>query len=373
MLPKLRLPRGPWTALALLLGAGSLALLAAESYLRLFRPVKFMSADGEQEPDDENPRLSIHRASSVPGLSYGLAPDIETIYQRVSVRINSRGMRGPEPRQLLAGESTRVLALGDSFTFGLRVEEESIWPRRLEGMLAERGLAGAGPVEVLNLGVSGYSTLDEAARLEHEGLAWEPDLVILAYYLNDPEDEPLQPLHAHYDEVRWWQHSQLLCLLKKRQREREIRELGGGDYYQYLHADEHKWARVVSAFERMHRVTQQAGCELLLVIFPLAPEERWNEYPYLNLHRQVAEAGERAGMHVIDLLLPFSTQRPQKLRVSEHDGHPSVQGHELAARTIASYLTAHPELLQRRGTEPGSPSHTSRRASSDGPAASERK
>ena len=69
--------------------------------------------------------------------------------------------------------------------------------------------------EVLNLGVGGYSSRDEALLLRHKGMEWNPDPVIMGYFLNDPEIEPVQPLHSQFQEPSWWQHSNLLRLIAR--------------------------------------------------------------------------------------------------------------------------------------------------------------
>ncbi|MFT4538199.1 MAG: hypothetical protein ACI841_004482 [Planctomycetota bacterium] len=279
---------------------------------------------------------------------YELVPNFEKYGQGYEVVINSHGMRDEEPRNLDPLTSSCIAAIGDSFTFGHQVENQDVWNRRLEQMLDENGLASERPVDVLNFGVSGYCTLDELAVLKHKGLAWKPDLVIVAYYLNDPEDEPLQPLHAYFDEPQWWQHSHLLRLLKKRERDRGLRRYGHGDYNVFLHSHPEKWGRVVAAFEEMKRLTQADGCELMLVVFPLAPETAWEEYKYAELHDQVAAAGQEAGMHVIDLLPHYKMHRPRSLRATSFDGHPSAMAHVVAATAITDYLSEHPELLVHR-------------------------
>jgi lysophospholipase L1-like esterase len=97
----------------------------------------------------------------------------------VSIRINSRGFRGPEvPLERTPGRG-RVLALGDSFTFGWGVEEEQAWPAQLARIL---------DVEVVNLGVSGYGTDQEYLLFQSDGLAYRPDLVLVQVAPNDAEE-----------------------------------------------------------------------------------------------------------------------------------------------------------------------------------------
>jgi len=79
--------------------------------------------------------------------------------------------------------------MGDSHTYGEGVPEEQIYPVRLEKKL--NLVAGDESIEVLNLGVSGYSSLQGLLLLEKEGLRLSPDYVVVAYGSNDSFSELL--------------------------------------------------------------------------------------------------------------------------------------------------------------------------------------
>src|SRR5438874_1371459 len=78
----------------------------------------------------------------------------------------------------------RVLSLGDSHTQGYEVRQEATFSAVLERYLRSHGVRA----EVLNAGVSGYSTAEELAFLENEGYRYQPDVVVVAFYANDFED-----------------------------------------------------------------------------------------------------------------------------------------------------------------------------------------
>ncbi len=76
-----------------------------------------------------------------------------------------------------AGDSLRVVALGDSFTFGDEVGDEETWPAHLERILAEENPERS--VDVVNLGVNGYGLDQAVLRFERDGASLSPDLVVL--------------------------------------------------------------------------------------------------------------------------------------------------------------------------------------------------
>jgi hypothetical protein len=103
----------------------------------------------------------------------------------VHIATNSLGLRGPEIGSKPAGVR-RVLALGDSFTFGHAVEAAEAWPAVLEALLNARG----GPrYEVINAGVGGYGTGQELLMYDELQARVQPDLVVLGFaVVNDPLD-----------------------------------------------------------------------------------------------------------------------------------------------------------------------------------------
>jgi hypothetical protein len=269
-------------------------------------------------------------------LAYELAPNRDEYARSTSIRTNSWGMRDDEPRSGGDGSLHRAIAIGDSFTFGFRVPSEATYPNVLERLLnqASRG----DRFEVLNLGVGGYSSRDEALVLRHKGMDWNPDLVIMGYFLNDPEIEPVQPLHSQFQEPRWWQHSNLLRLVARAKNLWEIRRLGGGDYFRYLHSPRQaKWRSVVEAFDDVAEVTREPGVPALVVIFPQIGDVQWADYPYRDLHRQVANAAREAGLHVIDLYDELSKHPPGRLLSGDND-HPNEAGHEVVANAIFAWI-----------------------------------
>ena len=97
-------------------------------------------------------------------------------------RFNSRGVRGPEyPIEKNDGEY-RIVILGDSFAEGYCVEFEELFSEVMKRRLIERARR---QVEVINLGVAGYSTDQELLLFQTEGKLYRPDLTILMFHDND--------------------------------------------------------------------------------------------------------------------------------------------------------------------------------------------
>lgn len=101
---------------------------------------------------------------------------------RFPVRINELGLRGPEIQMERAEDTGRVLVFGDSYVFGVGVAEEELLTTHLARLLAPYFPSG---IEVVNLGVAGYSTDQEYLLWQELGSRLSPNLVILVVCDND--------------------------------------------------------------------------------------------------------------------------------------------------------------------------------------------
>ncbi|MGH9464517.1 MAG: SGNH/GDSL hydrolase family protein [Thermoanaerobaculia bacterium] len=107
----------------------------------------------------------------------------------VALQINSDGLRDREHARAKPDDVFRVVVLGDSYAQASQVAlQDAFWA------VAERRLAtcpafGRRRVEFVNFGVAGYGTGQELLTLRHYAWSYEPDLVLLAFFVgNDVAD-----------------------------------------------------------------------------------------------------------------------------------------------------------------------------------------
>jgi lysophospholipase L1-like esterase len=160
----------------LLAGSVGFALLAAEGIVRAVRPQAAMRVEpGLYAPDP--PR----RYRLRPGHRGLVGNGVEFDHR---VAINEHGMRGPAPAPSRRGE-LRVLALGDSFVFGVGAAEDETFPVRLVERLGQRGVRA----QAWNGGVPGYGVPDAVAWYERWGALHAPDVLVLVVFpANDLAD-----------------------------------------------------------------------------------------------------------------------------------------------------------------------------------------
>ena len=105
----------------------------------------------------------------------------------VVVRTNEDGLRSGYSRRSFLRRGTRLAVLGDSFTFGLGVRDDKIWPAILERRLREE--FPQSNVGVINAGVNSYSPLLSLLQFRGVVESYEPHVVMLMIDATDVGDD----------------------------------------------------------------------------------------------------------------------------------------------------------------------------------------
>lgn len=96
-------------------------------------------------------------------------------------------------------DTFRIIALGDSVTYGLFINTPKNWTELLEDKLNYSSVCdGKGRFEVINLGVSGYDNDYSVERYRKRGIKYNPDLVIWLQVDPTRMVEQLLPLIEKY-------------------------------------------------------------------------------------------------------------------------------------------------------------------------------
>ena len=164
--------------IALTIGSTAVAVLAAEGIAQLFvdPSPRFitgfrLSASGYYMADEETgwvPRPNVDGVHDQEG-------SFETTFTT-----NSMGLRDEEGAGLTRERPVRVVALGDSFTWGFGVNDDEIYTSVIEELEPR--------IEVVNLGVTAYGLRQEINYFRKLGTSMDPDIVLLALVMNDITD-----------------------------------------------------------------------------------------------------------------------------------------------------------------------------------------
>ena len=250
-----------------------------------------------------------------PLLSMSFRPDCTGDLAGTPIRTNSLGLRGPEPS---ADGALRILAAGDSCTWGWQVKEEQSYPSLLGRMLGD--IAVQNTYEVINAGVPGYTSFQGLEYVRERGLALKPAVLLVSYGFNDvfptgdvevqiARERKLLPvlvaddlLLEHSSLYRWtrWRAEQ------KASRQREAR-VAVGKYRDNL--------------ERLIRMGREHGAKVMLVSFwgGYVPEQDYR-------HALLGVAKENS--------VPLVTYEGERIDAV----HPTMQGYEDLAKRIANRL-----------------------------------
>lgn len=271
-------------------------------------------------------------------------------------RSNIFGFRTPYESLEKPPNTIRVLALGDSFTWGDKIaDSEDTWPAQLEHELQEH--MGAQPLEVVNLGHRGYTTANEAELLRRLGWSFHPDLVIVGYVLNDAL--PSGPEFEHRS-MEWLipyhflvptpfrggaiARSATLGILEGRWTALRTPVPASLAYPILYHPDSTGWRQTRDALQEMGQAFRERSVPGVLVLFPEFVPGAWTleTYPHRDLHGTIAREASAVGFHVLDLLPAFVAAGGDwsDWWATPWDRHPNPAAHALAARTIAEYLKA---------------------------------
>ena len=127
--------------------------------------------------------------TSEPDLGWKLKPGVSGEWKGEGasfVRVNSEGLRDREHTKAKPPNTLRVAVLGDSFTEAIHVPVEQTFWSKLERKLGNcEAVKGRKNVEVINFGVQGYGTAQELMMLRKKVWDYNPDIVILAFFIGN--------------------------------------------------------------------------------------------------------------------------------------------------------------------------------------------
>ena len=294
-----------------------------------------------------------------PALGWVLPPNAKGYTIDQSVEVNSFGLRDDEFSRSKPPGETRVLCLGDSFTFALGVAHEDLYVQQLERLLesAHEGRR----FQVINAGVAGYNTRQELIYLSRRGFELEPDLVTVAFYWNDlVGNEP--PLPDASTDVAGGdpQETSRPHVLPKGFRDALRKSVllyqsvaGAKALAQILRPAENRYARVQRALLagdaatlepyweatgarllEMAEAARERNVPIILVVFPMENQVRHN-YPDLVFAERLREIWAPTGMPFVDVEPEFRDALADgENPFLPYDLHPSSKGMAITAQAL---------------------------------------
>ncbi len=295
-----------WPRVLLLLGTLVFCVGALEVGLRLAGSESGYRGDDLMIVPSDNPRLI-----------YEFRPSHRVVQRGIVVRTNSAGFRDREFATTKDAKTYRILCVGDSVTMGLGVAEDEAFPQQLERLAS--GLTGPS-IEVFNMGISGYNSIQEAELVRTKALSYQPDLLVIGYVLNDNKEDGSDGGLSRYflrspSEAYDW----------LRIRSKRIRRWIGTDV-------------TTEAFVELAETVREQRIPVLILLFPRLELEPDGSYRRAPRHKAVRTLAERLGFMVLDLLEPFKKLGLENAKQNGDRVHPSARGHRVAAEQLLAFL-----------------------------------
>ena len=306
---------------------------------------------------------------------------VGTYPNHVPAKANSLGFRDAETTLEKPPGTFRILMLGDSFTVGANVEQSEAYPQVLERLLDS---TSARRIEVINAGVGGYEPFHYAAFVEHYADNFDPDMLLLGFFVGNDTYSSVQsleqtrtavlgrrvsraagnegwavflkvwgyenlnvvralvnhgPIGMDFERSRCDQFSEVLIAVQKKRMPNHLADAGA-----------EKRERLMANIEQLGRIqafATERNIPFLIVLLPdenqlnpalqalLIPEAERVKYDFEMPQSTLRTSLDQAGIPYLDLLPDF---RADTRCLYMDDAHWIAAGHALAAERIRDGL-----------------------------------
>lgn len=244
------------------------------------------------------------------GLKYFFEPKAETEYNidNYAHYINKDSLREDYnyPINKSIG-SYRIIALGDSFTFGLFVESDNTWPKKLEYILKHN--CTKHNYQVINFGVESYDIEYTIERYRKRGVKYKADLIV---WLHTDFLRILEKLHPFLEKYKDYSNSNNLYYgwnLAFKEYRSTYSENELINYQKRLLGDFVEKVRISTA------------------MFILSNQD--DQTKYLDIYKELSDLNP--------LIFNTYIKYNDNMRIPG-DGHPSEYGHQVIAQDVYNYL-----------------------------------
>ncbi|TNF36264.1 MAG: SGNH/GDSL hydrolase family protein [Gammaproteobacteria bacterium] len=343
-----------------------------------------------------NDRAAFIQPSVFPKRIYEGVPFARGRAWGADVELNSLGLRDSEYPLDAAEGVKRIVVIGDSVTFGNYMQQQDVYVEVLERHFRNRGQN----VEVINMGLGGYDTLQEVATLEHIGLQFKPDLVIVGFCVNDIGvasgnlDYVLQLKEYGKTSLYRWRIAQLVRVQIDRIRlGREMMDANKaerfaevyGDYsvdvtsdatlmalraglgqpngndsrfsFSNLYTSVLNLGRVRYAMESLRQIADREDFPVLVMIVPFLKNEPENHETWQTIYRMIEHEVNRVGLAHYTPYPEFGEYGFDRLTQRKNDFiHPNAEGHRLMAEGLYQQIMQEGWLFP---VSPGNPAAAS--------------
>lgn len=297
----------------------------------------------------------------------GLLPNTDVVIRNhyiskddILVNINSLGFRDDEISEVKKKNELRILVLGDSITLADYLPAEDVYveviEKELETSFKDR------VINVINAGSGDIGLREQINILTKQGLAIEPDIVIVGFYLND--SRPPWGFNAEYSKPSWLlRHSLLARALMvnielknwiKAKGKRRFEWLSKVDILDWANDknaflqlaseaafdwgaawDTDTWPIIDRNFKRLKILSKRYNFKVAVVVFPTSFQV-YSEFLEDMPQQILQDKTSILGFYYFDLLPIFRDNRNKNLYFDHC--HPTKDANAIAGKAIASFI-----------------------------------
>jgi hypothetical protein len=280
--------------------------------------------------------------------------------------LNSRGFNDVEYPATKPTGVRRIVALGDSFTWGVVPYAANFLT------LLETELARDQQTEVINMGIPGAEPKDYLSLLVAEGLAFEPDIVLVGFYIGNDFEAP---------ERKAYEYSYVATFIRFLWQLRSVeappsawpdtftdyddgRPAFARERFLEIEADRAQIfmvgntefgdavSRVAGDLREMQAVCSRSGADLYVVLMPAevqvdttlqeevmrAHRSGRDAFDFAQPNRLLAAALSNAGIAFVDLLPVFMEHSRTTRLYKPQDTHWNIAGNRVAADALTAFV-----------------------------------
>lgn len=328
-------PRQTWFKLLAILGSagiGFAALVALmihqERLVVSFSPWEFRFQKPPLYLYEAGHEVTGHRYLFDEQLGWRNVPGWKAATFGKPLTISSQGFRDKEYSLVKPPGVKRMLVLGDSFVWGYGVGDSEIFTEVLERELNARGQKW----EVINTAVSGWGTDQEFLFFRDEGRLFEPDVVVLAYYLGNDWGNNVAKVQYGLGKP---------CFTDTNLSSVTPPLLNPGKEYEYNMSLE-PVAHSVALVRAVHDLCREIDARMLFLHFGALgtePNSETDKYARMFVPQVTKMLGDRKVDSIdVDMSFVNSGASSETVFGGNRDGHWNAAGHTLVAGFIYRWL-----------------------------------
>jgi len=275
--------------------------------------------------------------SSRPRISHEHRPNSSAHLMGTEISLNSLGHRSNELQNPKGKDEKRIFILGDSIALGWGVSKEYVFAEGLEKRLnEEKGTQEGLHYRSINAGIGNYNAFYKVELFKAQMKAVDPDLVVLQYYVNDAQDNPMG--------TNYWIHKHSLLAASLHyyfvstfsQATSSLAE-----YYAEMYVDGSAgWANARASLEELKAICDEEKIPLIVLLIPDL-HELSNDSPVALVYKKIQKMFDEMNVPMVNTFSAIQSRflgNPSDAWVSHDDPHPNKEVHQIIADALFNFI-----------------------------------